>query len=83
MIGIEEDHSGASPRRAASHSASRVRRHSSSTSRMNSLSWNMPTTLAGKFLTNSDACCLLSSAPTGRGSIARGVSPWDSGIAVG
>src|SRR5208337_4869796 len=41
----EEDHSASSPRRAASRSASRVRRHSSSTLRMNSLSRNMPTTL--------------------------------------
>src|SRR5262245_31993239 len=45
VIRIEEDHSAVSPRRAASRSASRERWHSSSTSRMNSLSRNMPTTL--------------------------------------
>src|SRR5208337_2480299 len=45
MVRVKEDHSANSPRRAASRSASRIRRHSSSTLRMNSLSRNMPTTL--------------------------------------
>src|SRR5262249_12558190 len=46
VVRIDEDHSGASsPRRAASRSASRIRWHSSSTARINSLSRNIPTTL--------------------------------------
>src|SRR5208337_3547684 len=45
MVRVKEDHSANSPRRAASRSASRIRWHSSSTLRMNSLSRNMPTTL--------------------------------------